>query len=385
LPRDHRDAETRRRFVTQQALLASNLCFFASCPDCTMADDLHTPIGSTWTAGEGPLPAFAMLTAYLPMMKTSAMTSAAELGVFHHLHKHPCTAVDASAALSTSSTGMERLLFALESFGLVHRGIDGRYRNSRFVEAHFTPAALADFTPGLLWNAEAARLMLNLTDAIKNGGPAESMWSMMERRPGMGALFSAYMEAFARYLSPDLVKTLPVPAGATRLLDIGGSHGLHAAALCERYPELSATVFDFAASLEHTPRVIEQHGLQQRMRLQAGNAVTDDFSHEDGGYDVVLLLSVLHNQTEAQAKDIIRRAGKALNPGGVLVVHEYFHDQSNPQPYTSSFLLTLLVEVGTSLQTPENLRTWLAEAGCGAIRRVDFEQGKGSLLLATRT
>jgi hypothetical protein len=30
-------------------------------------------------------------------------------------------------------------------------------------------------------------------------------------------------------------------------------------------------------------------------------------------------------------------------------------------------------------------RTWLAEAGCGAIRRVDFEPGKGSLLLATRT
>lgn len=358
-----------------------------------MADDQHSPtgqaVGSTWTNGEAPLPAFAMLTAYLPMMKTSAMTSAAELGVFHHLHTQPCTAADAATALSTSSTGMERLLFALESFGLVHRGLDGRYHNSRFVEAHFTPAALADFTPGLLWNAEAARLMLNLTDAIKNGGPAESMWSMMERRPGMGALFSAYMEAFARYLSPDLVKALPMPAGATRLLDIGGSHGLHSAALCERYPELHATVFDFATSLEHTPRVIEQHGLQERMRLQAGNAVTDDFSHPDtngnGGYDVVLLLSVLHNQTEAQAKDIIRRAGKALNPGGVLVVHEYFHDANNPQPYTSSFLLTLLVEVGTSLQTPENLRTWLAEAGCGAIRRVDFEQGKGSLLLATRT
>lgn len=348
-----------------------------------MADDLQTTTSTTWTAGEHPLPAFAMLTAYLPMMKSAAMTSAAELGVFHHLHAQPSSAAAAAAALSTSALGMERLLHALASFDLVRKGVDGRYQNSPFVTAHFTPAALADFTPGLLWNAEAVRLMGNLTAAIKHGGPAESMWSMMERRPAMGALFSAYMEAFARYLSPDLLRTLPIPDGAKRLLDIGGSHGLHAAALCERYPALSATVFDFEASLKHTPRVIEQHGLQQRMRLQAGNAVTDDFSHEDGGYDVVLLLSVLHNQTEAQAQDIIRRAARALNPGGLLVVHEYFHAVNDP--YTSSFLLTLLVEVGTTLQTPDNLRTWLAEAGCGAIRRVDFEPGKGSLLLATRT
>jgi hypothetical protein len=47
-------------------------------------------------------------------------------------------------------------------------------------------------------------------------------------------------------------------------------------------------------------------------------------------------------------------------------------------------LLTLLVEVGTTLQAPENVQAWLAEARCPQMRRVDLEQGKGSLLLATR-
>ena len=338
-------------------------------------------------AGENGAPGeLPMLPAYLPMMKSAAMTSAAELGVFHLLHTAPATASDVAQSLNTSIQGMVALLHTLKSHELLEVDGEGRYRNSMFIEQNFTPAAVADFTPGLLWNAEAARLMLGLTDAIRAGGPTESMWAQMRRRPGMGALFSHYMEAFARSFSAEILANVPVPLGARQLLDIGGSHGLHAAAFCQRYPELSATVFDFEDSLTHTPRVIEQHGLNERMTLRAGDAVTDDFGKaSDGGdFDVVLLLSVLHNQTEAQAKGIIERAATALKPGGLLVIHEYFHDAANPTAYTSSFLLTLLVEVGTALQSPEKVQTWLVEAGCPQIRRVEFEQGKGSLLLATR-
>ena len=337
--------------------------------------------GDNGTPGELP-----MLPAYLPMMKSAAMTSAAELGVFHFLHATPAAASEVAHSLNTSLQGMVALLHTLQSHELIWVDGDGRYHNSLFIEENFTPAAVADFTPGLLWNAEAARLMLGLTDAIKAGGPTESMWAQMRRRPEMGAMFSHYMEAFAQSLSAELLANVPVPPDARQLLDIGGSHGRHAAAFCQRYPQLSATVFDFEDSLAHTPRVIEQHGLTERMSLRVGDAVTDDFGRaSDGGdFDVVLLLSVLHNQTEAQAKGIIERAAAALNPGGLLVIHEYFHDATHPTKYTSSFLLTLLVEVGTALQKPEQVQAWLAEAGCPQIRRVELEQGKGSLVLATR-
>lgn len=342
------------------------------------------PLGYAGDNGApGELP---MLPAYLPMMKNAAMTSAAELGVFHFLHATPASASDVARALHTSIQGMSALLHTLKSHELLDVDSAGRYHNSTFVEQNFTPAAVADFTPGLLWHAEAARLMLGLTDAVKAGGPSESVWAQMRRRPEMGALFSHYMEAFARSFSAEVLANVPMPPNARQLLDIGGSHGLHAAAFCQRYPQLSATVFDFKDSLAHTPRVVEQHGLTDRMTLRAGDAVTDDFGKaSDGGdFDVVLLLSVLHNQTEPQAKGIIERAAAALKPGGLLVIHEYFHDAANPAKYTSSFLLTLLVEVGTALHAPEKLHAWLVEAGCPQIRRVEFEQGKGSLLLATR-
>ncbi|TXH72191.1 MAG: methyltransferase domain-containing protein [Lysobacteraceae bacterium] len=327
-----------------------------------------------------------MMSAYLPMMKTAAMTAAAELGVFHRLSLGAASVAEAALDLDASVHGMDGLLRCLAAFGLLDRGDDGRYHNSAFVEQHFSPTARVDLTPGLLWNAEALRLMTGLTDAVRNGGPAETMWAQMTRRAEMGASFSRYMEAFARYFSPDLLECVQPPPDARRLLDIGGSHGLHAASLCMRYPQLHAVVFDLAESLTQTPRIIEEHGLRDRITLRVGDAKTDDFgTAEDGlGFDVVLLLSVLHNLSVTHAEDIVRRAARALAPGGLIAVHEHFHDDAHAR-FTASFQLTLLVEVGTGLQDPEQVQRWLREEGCALIRRHDLpELGKGSILLARR-
>ena len=45
---------------------------------------------------EQPPAAFPMMSAYLPMVKSAAMTSAAELGVFHFLHRQPASPLDAA-------------------------------------------------------------------------------------------------------------------------------------------------------------------------------------------------------------------------------------------------------------------------------------------------
>jgi hypothetical protein len=47
----------------------------------------------------------------------------------------------------------------------------------------------------------------------------------MEERPQLGKTFSAYMDAFAGDLGPDLLAHVPVAPHHTRLLDLGGSHG----------------------------------------------------------------------------------------------------------------------------------------------------------------
>lgn len=320
-----------------------------------------------------------MMEAYLPLMKASAMVTAGELGVFHHLHRGPATAEDAAHALGAHAGGMRALLDGLAAFGLLTRN-GAHYANTPFVRDHFTPAAKADFTPGLLWTAEARRLMHGLTDAVRLGGPTVSMWEQMKAHPRMGELFSRYMAAFARYFSDDVQASVELPPGARRLLDVGGAHGLHSVAFCRRYPALTSVVFDFPDSLHATAAVLAEQDLSDRITLRPGDAVADELGT---GFDAVLLLSVLHNQDATQTRTLLHKAFRALEPGGLLVIHEHFQGQQDPLPFASAFMLTLLVEVGTSLHDYATLQAALREAGFTRTERRDLHPlEKGSIILA---
>lgn len=321
-----------------------------------------------------------IMEAYLPMMKSAALISAGELGLFDRLASGPLTAGEAARACAASPRGIKALLDALLAFGFVEAEGE-RYRNGALIAAHFTSASAEDFTPGLLWTAEAWRIMLGMTDAIREGGPRVSLWKQMEGRPGMGALFARYMEAFARYLSPRILDAIELPAGASRMLDIGGSHGLHSVAFCQRHPGLSSVVLDLPESLTTTPSVIERHGMQGRITLCPGDANVDELG---GPYDVVLMLSVLHNQTYEQNQRLLGRVARALAPGGLLVIQEYFKGP-DAGLFAPSFDLTLLVETGTATLPPHLVEPWLLDAGFSPPRRVDLPtDGTGSLVLARK-
>ncbi len=324
-----------------------------------------------------PLP---MMAAYLPMMKGAAMVSAGELGVFHHLARGPSTADQTALACGASSSGTRVLLDALTAWGLVTRDGD-RYANGDFVTRHFTPSSRPDFTPGLVWTAEAWRITADLTGAVRRGGPAAMLWEEMARRPGLGALFANYMEAIATLLSPLILDAVELPAGARTLLDVGGSHGLHAATFCERHPALEAVVFDLAESLTTTQSLLDARGVAGRVRTRSGDATRDDLG---GPYDVVLILSVLHNQTLANGRDLVRRAARALAPGGVMVVHENFRGPV-PEVFPATFDLTLLVETGTATVPSEAFDQWIADAGLSITRRAELAgDGAGSIVVATK-
>jgi SAM-dependent methyltransferase len=324
-----------------------------------------------------PIP---MMEAYLPMMKSAAMVSAGELGVFHHLAGGAATVDETAVACRASVKGTRALLDALVAYGLVTRDGD-RYANGAFVAAHFTPSSRPDFTPGLVWTAEAWRITADLTGAIRRGGPVASMWDEMAKRPGLGAVFARYMEAVATLLSPLILDAVELPTGARTLLDVGGSHGLHTAAFCEKHPALDAVIFDLEGSLTTTRALLDARGLSGRVRTRVGDATRDEFG---GPYDVVLLLSVLHNQTLADGEGLVKRIARALAPGGMLVVHEHFQGPV-PKLFPSAFDLTLLVETGTATVPEASLDRWLADAGLTVTRRAELAgEGAGSLVVAVR-
>jgi ubiquinone/menaquinone biosynthesis C-methylase UbiE len=322
-----------------------------------------------------------MVDVYLPMMKAAAIISAGQLRLFQALSKGPLTAEALARAVGASERGVSHLADFLVAVGYLRQGPEG-FSNAPHAERWFTLQGTVDYTAGLLWTAESWSLMSHLTDAIRGGGPEKTLWESMTERPHWGPIFSNYMHAFAQHLGPDLLQHVQLPEGATRLLDLGGSHGLHAMAFCRQYPGLSAVIVDLPSALTQTKDTLAEAGLSSRIELVPGNLLEAEWG--EGTYDAVFYLSVAHNQTAEGNARVIEHISRVLKPGGLLLIHEYLTG-APLDVYDAAFRLTLLVETATRTYSFEEISGWLAASGFEAPRRIDLmPREKGTLLVARK-
>lgn len=322
----------------------------------------------------------AMLDVYMPMMKSSAIISAGRLGLFEALAAGPLSVAQLAAKIDSSLKGTAALADFLVALHYLERQGE-LLANTASTQRWFTSVGQVDYTPGLLWTHEAWPMMGGLAEAVRSGHPERTLWDAMVEHSHLGELFSSYMAAFASDLGPDLLKHVPVPADYRRLLDLGGSHGLHAIRFCRRYPQLSAAIVDLPSALTETGATIAREQLAERISLLPGDLQQQDWGKE---HDLVFYLSVAHNHTAEENRRIIGRIGESLNPGGLLVIHEYLAE-SPLDALDAAFRLTLLVETGTQTYRYDDCVAWLNEAGFESIVRIDLDpREKGSLILARR-
>ncbi len=330
-----------------------------------------------WPGASADLP---MVDVYLPMMKAAAIISAGQLGLFEALARGPLTTAQLARALGASEIGAGHLADFLVAVGYLTVGEAG-FSNAPHTTRWFTQNGAMDYTAGLLWTAESWSLMGNLTAAVRQGAPEKTLWESMQERPHWGPIFSRYMHVFAQHLAPDLLEKVPLPEGARRLLDLGGSHGLHSMAFCQKYPGLSATIVDLPSALTETRQTLEAASLSSRITVRPGNLLEGDWGES---YDAAFYLSVAHNQTAADNLRVIQHLGRVLNPGGLLLIHEYLTG-SPLDLYDAAFRLTLLVETATCTYSLKEISGWLEASGFNPPTRIDLEpREKGSLLIARK-
>jgi SAM-dependent methyltransferase len=331
-----------------------------------------------WNDDGADLP---MVDVYLPMMKAAALISAGQLRLFEALADGPLPLPALARAIGASEFGAGHLADFLVALGYLTQSEAGFANTPRagwFTGRH---ASGVDYTAGLLWTAESWSLMSNLTAAVRQGAPAKTLWESMEERPHWGPVFSSYMHAFAQHLGPDLLAKVSLPDGALRLLDLGGSHGLHSIAFCRKHPGLNAVIVDLPSALTQTAATLADAKLSDRISLRPGNLLEGDWGD---GYDAVFYLSVAHNQTADDNRAVIAHVGRVLKPGGLLLIHEYL--SGTPLDlYDAAFRLTLLVETATRTYSFDELSSWLTSSGFETPTRIDLDpREKGSLVVAKK-
>lgn len=298
--------------------------------------------------------------------------TAVDLDLFSRLEEGR-EAADLACELGVDGRALALLLNALTATGLLEKAGD-RYRNA--------PVASEFLVQGRNYRGSIFRHIhhcwqawSDLPQVLRAGHPAAPREAaILGEREDWTRDFIRGMDDVTRELAPQVAGQLEL-GDARVLLDVGGGPGTYAAAFLAAHPTLrEVRLFDLPQALSVGRERLAARGLLDRVRLVEGDFYVNELG---SGADVVWVSQVFHSQDEEGCRMLVEKAWRALNPGGMLAVHEFLLDAGKTTPMTAALFAVhmLVMTEGGRTYSGEEIGAWMTEQGFvrPEIRRVSEE------------
>lgn len=179
--------------------------------------------------------------------------------------------------------------------------------------------------------------------------------------------YTAIMAATLPPLADDVIDSYDF--GAHRLhMDVGGGEGVFAAMVARRNPELRGIVYDLPAV---TPRAVARlaaEGLANRVAVKSGNFHADALP---AGADVITLIRVLLDHSDASAVHLLKKVREALNDRGSLLIAEPLSGEPGVERAADAYFGFYLLAMGRGrCRSRAEHEALLREAGFSRFRVV---------------
>jgi len=299
-----------------------------------------------------------------------------KLGVFEILTEGPQSAETISMKLSCQLRGMEALLEALAASGYLQR--QGKfYFNSSMAKRWLvsdSPYSLAhylqlDYLQWSWWE--------RLEEMVKTG-KAVDLHGSLQGDAEAWRIYLLGLKDLAAWASREILRRVRLPRGAKHLLDLGGGHGEYSEAVCRRYPEMKAVVFDLAEACAVGRELAARSGFEDRIRYVIGDLTKDDLGQD---YDLVFVFNILHHFDEQTNQKSLRKIFAAMNPGGRLVVLDLFKQSGRLRQLPMLATLFFMVTSGGGIYSMDEVRRWLTAAGFNRSRMLTLMTVPGASLV----
>ncbi|WP_198676374.1 methyltransferase [Kribbella monticola] len=253
---------------------------------------------------------------------SAALSVAAELAISDRLADGPRTIAELAAEAGADEDALLRLLRVLCAVG-VYTEADGSYTNTPLGESLRTgvPGSLRPLARMMqdpaLWAAWG-----NLTHSIRTGENAfkalhgVDVWEHRTEHPEFNEIFNDNMAALSSVVAGAVAEAYDFSELKT-VVDVGGGLGVLLAAVLEKYPHLTGTVFDQEHVVGHKPPPGASPSVEDRWSFASGN-----FFESVPAADAYLLKSILHDWPDEECVSILRTCRRSLAPGGVVLVVE---------------------------------------------------------------
>jgi 2-polyprenyl-3-methyl-5-hydroxy-6-metoxy-1,4-benzoquinol methylase len=327
-------------------------------------------------AGAVPLPAIDL--SFGPL-KARMIMAGVRLGIFQALAAGPHTHLQLAESLKLDASCLDLLLRCLVYGGYLE--LQGeRYALSSLARNTMIDGARREMTGFAEWHYTHWEYIGHLEELIRTGEGVDFHATMTE--PAAWGHYQKAMLEMARFDAPTLARHVPVRKGATRLLDVAGSHGLLGATIARKHPPMRSTVIDLPAAVEHARRLAAQEGHGDLIDYRAGDLTKDDLGT---GWDVVLLSNILHHFTPDDVRAIIGRAHGALGAGGTVAVWELERPSRAKRPSEGDGVaLFFRLTSSAAAYSGEEYQQWMKEAGFDHVKIVRPRLRPGTVLVHAR-
>lgn len=169
------------------------------------------------------------------------------------------------------------------------------------------------------------------------------------------AAYSDLMSTTQVAIADEVLRAYPFRRHS-HVMDVGGGDGTFLGLAHDRYPHLELSLFELPTVVEIADQRLGQAGVP--VATHAGNMFEDEWP---GGADLITLIRVALDHDDHAVERLLKRARKALKPGGVLLLAEPMSD--SPKVGHAYFGLYLWAMGSGRARSSEELRVMLNRAG----------------------
>ena len=295
-----------------------------------------------------------------------ALCAAATLGVADLLSGGDRSAAELASTLHVNEDALYRALRFLSGQGVFREIASQRFVNTPLSEF------LRDDVPGSVRSVLIFRgsryyfsPFTEFLYSVETGIAArhkvlgKGAFEYLRANPDEERVFDEAMTAISALSAPAIAAAYDFGRWET-LTDIGGGSGALLAAILRAYPALDGVLADAPSVLERAQR---REFLSADLAARTRFECCDFFQSVPSGSRAYVMKNIIHDWTDAQAREILRNCRRAVPANGALVLVEYSLGDDNTPSLGKTIDLVMLTITGGKERTVEEHRALLASAG----------------------
>jgi len=294
-----------------------------------------------------------------------AISVAAQFRVADHLKDGPKTCDELAQLTGVHPRSLYRLLRALAGAAVFSEDNAGRFSLTELGDLlrNDHPQSLRGFAE-LIADKLNFEIWADLSYSVQTGLPVfphqrnMPFFEWLEHNPAEAKLFHDAMTSLSAGAVAAVVEAYDF-SGISKLVDVGGGHGLLIASILSKYPSMRGVVYDDPKVVQGAEEVLRAHGVSERGELIGGNF----FTSVPGGGDAYILKHIIHDWNDDECVTILSHCHKEMPVGGKLLIVEMVIPEPNVPSIGKLLDLQMLVYLTGRERTSTEYGDLLSQVG----------------------